>query len=77
MNSQNIISNKFDLNWSKSFSYTWFRSSLLLMNDSQIYKHYNSIKTKLNWKLFTKVIKRPSKGRLGLDTQSALIRRKV
>ena len=40
----------------------------------QIYQDYNSIKTKLNWKLFTKVIKRPREERLGSDRQSALIK---
>jgi len=45
--------------------------------DLLIYKHYNQIKTKLNWKLFTKVIKRPSKGSLGLDRQGALFKREV
>ncbi len=43
----------------------------------QIYKHYNEIKTKLIWKVFTRVIKMPSEGSLGLDRQSALIRREV
>ncbi len=38
-----------------------------------IYK-YTNITTKLNWKLFTKVVKRPSEGSLGSDRQSALIR---
>jgi hypothetical protein len=33
--------------------------------------------TKLNWKLFTKVTKRPSKGSVGLDIQSVLIKREV
>jgi hypothetical protein len=43
----------------------------------QIYKHYNEIKTKLNWKVFTKVIKMPNEGSFGLDRQSVLIRREV
>ncbi len=47
------------------------------MINLQIYKHYNKIKTKINWKLFTKVIKRPSEESLGLDRQSALIKREV
>jgi hypothetical protein len=41
-----------------------------------IYK-YTNITTKLDWKLFTKVIKRPSKGSLGLDRQSVLIKREA
>ncbi len=36
---------------------------------------YTNITTKLNWKLFTKVIKRQSEGILGLDRQSVLIKR--
>ncbi len=56
---------------------SWFKSSLLCMIDLQIYKHYNYIKTKLNLKLFSKEIRRPSKGSLGLDRQSALIKREV
>jgi hypothetical protein len=40
------------------------------MIDLQIYKHT----IKLKWKLFRKVIKRPSEGSLGLDRQSFLIR---
>jgi hypothetical protein len=47
------------------------------MIDLQLYKHCNQIKTKLDWKLFTKVIRRPSEGSLGLDRQSALIRREA
>ncbi len=47
------------------------------MIDLQTYKHYDKIKTKLNWKSFTKVINRPSEGSLGLDRQSALIRIEV
>jgi hypothetical protein len=39
------------------------------------FTEYASIATKLNWKLFTKVIKRPSKGSSGLDRQSVLIKR--
>ncbi len=31
------------------------------MIDLQIYKHYNLIKTKLSWKLFTKVIRDQAK----------------
>ncbi len=42
------------------------KSSLLLKTDLQKYKN---ITTKLEWKLFTKIIKRPSK-RLGLDRQT-------
>jgi hypothetical protein len=45
------------------------------MIDLQICKHYNYIKTKLNWKLFTKVIKRPSEGSWGLNRLSVLIKR--
>ena len=41
-----------------------------------IYKYIN-ITTKLNWKLFTKVIKRLSEGRLGLDGQTVLIKREA
>ncbi len=41
-----------------------------------IYKCTN-ITTKLNWKLFTKVIKRPSKESLGLDRQIVLIKREA
>ncbi len=41
------------------------------------YTKYTSITTKLNWKLFTKVIKRPSEGSLGLDRQSVLVKREV
>ncbi len=41
-----------------------------------IYK-YTNITTKLDWKLFTKVIKRPSEGSLGLDRQSVLIIREA
>jgi hypothetical protein len=33
--------------------------------------------TKLNWKLFTKVIKRPSKEAWVLDRQSVLIKREA
>jgi hypothetical protein len=47
------------------------------MIDLQIYKHCNQIKTKLILKLFTKVLKRPSKESLGLDRQSASIRREA
>jgi hypothetical protein len=36
-----------------------------------------NIATKLNWKLFTIVIKRPRKGSLGLDRQSVLIKREA
>ncbi len=36
---------------------------------------YTNITIKLNWKLLTKVIKRPSEGSLGLDRQSVLIKR--
>jgi hypothetical protein len=35
------------------------------------------MKTKLNWKVFTKVIQMPSEGSLGLDRQSVLIRREA
>jgi len=38
---------------------------------------YTNITTELNWKLFTKVIKRPSKEDLGLDRQSDLIKREA
>jgi len=41
-----------------------------------IYK-YTNITIKLNWKLFTKVFKWPSKGSLGLDRQSVFIRREA
>jgi hypothetical protein len=44
------------------------------MIDLQIYKHYNKITTKLNWKLFER-FKRPSKESLGLNRQRALIKR--
>jgi hypothetical protein len=47
------------------------------MIDLQIYKHYNYIKTKLSEKLFTKVIKRPRRGSLGLDRESVLIKREA
>jgi hypothetical protein len=36
-----------------------------------------NIKTKFNWKLFTKVNKRPNKESLGLDRQSVLIKREA
>jgi hypothetical protein len=36
-----------------------------------------NITTKFNWKLFTKVIKRPSKEGLGFDRQSVLIKREA
>ena len=45
-----------------------------------IYKFINIItKLKINlfWKLFTKVIMRPSEGSLGLDRQSVLIKREA
>ncbi len=38
---------------------------------------FTNITTKLNWKLFTKVIKTPSKESLGLDRQSVLINREA
>jgi hypothetical protein len=41
------------------------------------YTKYTNITTKLNWKLFTKVIKRQSEGSLGLDRQSVLIKREA
>jgi hypothetical protein len=47
-----------------------------LSKDLQIYKHYNHIKTKLNGKLFTKVV-RASKGSLVLARQGALFKREV
>jgi hypothetical protein len=47
------------------------------MIDLQIYKHYNYIKTNINWELFAKVITRPSKGSLGLDRLSVLIKREA
>ncbi len=41
----------------------------------QIYKHYNWIKTKIYWKLFTKVLK--NQAGLGLDKQNDSIRREA
>jgi hypothetical protein len=38
---------------------------------------YTNITTKLNWKLFTKVIMRPREESLGLDRQRVLIKREV
>jgi hypothetical protein len=38
MNNKNIISNKFDLNWSTTFSYTWLTFSVLpFMGNNQNY----------------------------------------
>ncbi len=38
---------------------------------------YTNITTKLNWKLFANVVKRPSEGSLGLDKQGVLIKREA
>jgi hypothetical protein len=38
---------------------------------------YSNFKTELNFKLFTNVIKTPSKEDLGLDRQSVLIKREA
>ncbi len=41
------------------------------------FRKYTNITTKLNSKLFTKVIKKPSEGSVGLDRQSVLIKREA
>jgi len=46
-----------------------FPGSAQVYYSQLIYNNLN-ITTKLNWKLFTKEINRPSKGSLGLDSQN-------
>jgi hypothetical protein len=45
--------------------------------NEDLFTKYTNIMTKLNWKLFTKVINWPSEGSLGLDRQSVLIKREL
>ena len=68
--------------WNDKNSDWWNHNKMMFLSLDQVYNwwliyKFTNIITKLNWKLFTEVIMRPSEGSLGLDRQSVLIKREA